>query len=170
MLATVAIGAPEARWFVPGSTRLPRWPADRSRSDRYHVLALAPDRSLKRRGTSGACEWKLRLLPPEPVEIGGVVGQLEHWCKFAGPDVDADVLSASDEWVDVHKRIWRDGDGLVEFTALTALGREWWSVSVRACPRRPTRLPRFLERKLVRANDVVATGYPGWLVALLATS
>ena len=168
MFATVAVGAPETRWFVPGPTRLPRRPPDRSRIDRYHTPSLAPDRSLKRRGSSGACEWKVRLLPPEPCQVGDVGGQVEHWCKFAGPELGALDDDDDDVWVDVQKLIWRDG--LAELASLSALGQEWWSVSVQSCPGRATRLPRWLERKVAGADGVVSGGYPAWLVGLLTAS
>jgi hypothetical protein len=169
LFVTVAIGAPEARWFVPGATRLPCRQADRWRTDRYHTRTLSPERSLKRRGVSGTCEMKVRLLPPEPVEIGAVSGRLEHWCKIAGPDLEANTVSSDDEWEEVEKLIWRDEDDRVEFVALTALGRRWWSVSVRSYAGRPTRLPPALERKLVGASEVREMSYPAWLVSMLAS-
>ena len=162
----ISICAPQARWFIAGPTVLPRRAPEERRVDRYHLGSLAAGRSLRRRGTSGVAEWKIRLLDPERVRVSGLRGSVEHWCRFT---VELDEVMDPEAWIDVDKWIWRDGEGEAELVALRARDEIWSSVSLCLSPRHPPRLPRRLARMIAEANGGLMMGYPAWLLGVAAS-
>jgi hypothetical protein len=151
-------GRPEVRWFGPGDgPDGVRWACARRRTDRYDPVALGEDRSVKCRGDDGPLEQKVRVGGPEPVEVAGVVGFAERWCKTRLPRPDGVA------WLAVHKTVVRRRG--IEVCRLEVADERWWSIAVRLDADRPPALPAELRRWLHRERErVLAASYPAWLL------
>jgi hypothetical protein len=118
---------------------------------------LDEDRSVKCRGDDGPLEHKVRVGGPQVVEIAGVTGFAERWCKTRLPRPDGVA------WLAVHKTVVRRRG--IEVCRLQVAGERWWSIAVRLDVGRPPVLPGELRRWLHREQEqVMAASYPTWLL------
>jgi hypothetical protein len=138
----------EVRWIFPGSleSAVPAWLArfpgeEEVREDAYLLDPHLGGLSVKIRA-GAALEVKMYQGSPGVLEVAGrALGRMESWQKWSFP---CDRLGPGDVspacWVPVHKRrrvsrfSLADGQAAcaVEFTAVRARERDWWSVGFEA--------------------------------------
>lgn len=203
---TISVDATtELRWFFDGAlpAEVFSWFTDggrrgltEERSDSYRHDDLV-DVGVKRRfGTR--LELKIRSGVPEPVVVGGALGQLERWQRWSPADRELD-LAADTRWVDVEKTVIKrrfdavvgevalcedtrpmSGEGCdAEIVEVSVCGRRAWGLAFAGFGSSELQRGRVLEtwNQLMRSADGVADidfsraspySYPEWLIGAVS--